>query len=89
MATAKTRKMEVPTVSTSTSGITSAMAQTIVRDGDLFSTYDLISSLLFEIRRLLQDRGILSRISETAATARLQVGVMLVHERSWGCWLLI
>ncbi len=32
-----------------------------------------------ENRRLLQDRGILSRIFETAATARLQVGVMLVH----------
>ncbi len=32
-------------------------------------------------RRLLQDRGILSRIFETAATVRLQVGVMLVHER--------
>ncbi len=34
-----------------------------------------------ENRRLLQDRGILSRIFETAATARPQVGVMLVHER--------
>ncbi len=34
-----------------------------------------------ENRRLLQDTGILSRIFETAATARLQVGVMLVHER--------
>ncbi len=34
---------------------------------------------MFENRRLLQDRGILSRIFETAATARRQVGVMLVH----------
>ncbi len=30
-----------------------------------------------ENRRLLQDRGVLSRIFETAATARRQVGVML------------
>ncbi len=40
-----------------------------------------ILSRIIENRRLLQDRGILSRIFETAATARLQVGVMLVHER--------
>ncbi len=33
---------------------------------------------IVENRRLLQDKGILSRIFETAATARLQVGVMLV-----------
>ncbi len=36
---------------------------------------------LIENRRLLQDRGILSRIFETAATVRRQVGVMMVHER--------
>ncbi len=43
----------------------------------------LIAKVLrsIENRRLLQDRGILSRIFETAATARLQVVVMLVHER--------
>ncbi len=39
--------------------------------------------------RLLQDRGILSRIFETAATARLQVGVMLAHEREWGFYVYI
>ncbi len=42
---------------------------------------NLNNSGLIENRRLLQNRGILSRIFETAATARLQVGVMLVHER--------
>ncbi len=44
--------------------------------------------ILVENRRLLQDRGILSRIFETAATARRQVGVMLVHagkENIVGC----
>ncbi len=54
----------------------SAAIYTIHMDLHTLDSVDLI-----ENRRLLQDRGILSRIFETAATARRQVGVMMVHER--------
>ncbi len=49
-----------------------------VLQGDGTSSVDFHD--IIENRRLLQDRGGLSRIVETAATARLQVGVTLVHE---------
>ncbi len=39
------------------------------------------SALELENKKASSGQGILSRIFETAATVRLQVGVKLVHER--------
>ncbi len=55
----------------STDGVSHVSIKAMI-DGSLEDINKLISTI--ENRRLLQDRGILSRIFETAATVRRQVG---------------
>ncbi len=43
--------------------------------------YQPLENIHLKTEGFFRTEGILSRIFETAATARLQVGVMLVHER--------